>query len=173
MFPFDIKFSRPVDLKANAINVDQILDIAQEILMDIRTDYFSRKGNRLNFRNRFLTIRWFYEIMKSTVGGYVEVENNFDNKTEIIYEVRLTRIWVESAIVTVFVLILTKEILFSLLICFGLCFMNWLFSVLKHRWFSKVLVKKLKERMENKSQVNKDKSIQSKSDFMSMLINDD
>ena len=140
MYPFEIKFTRIIDKLYEQNKVKYLLETARELIAMYRIDNFSNKKNKLSFKNCFFRFRVIFGLMDSINYGSVEVFETEKHTIGVTYTVSLMRFWFQIILITLVLLVTTQQRTTTMAVCILIGAAGWIYNVLRHRWFLKVIV---------------------------------
>jgi hypothetical protein len=147
MFPFKIRYSTKIEGVATPDLIQAMLDVSRDLLREYGADFFSRESNRITFENRFFKLTSNWNLMVAADAGFVEISNSEENKIKVRYGFTLTRILVLSFLISIIILIVSREIYFSIFAFFVLGFLIWLIAIARHRYVLTMIVDRIEHRV--------------------------
>jgi hypothetical protein len=110
-----------------------ILNTAVDKFTAKGADFFIREKNRIIYENRLLKFVSNWNLMITTDGGALEVNTTDNLSTELIYSVKLIRPWIFGLLMSIIVLLSTKEASTAAIV-FGIYILLWLTLILRHNF---------------------------------------
>ncbi len=146
MFPFTINYSRRLPNRLSDNEVTGALDEIKKILEEKTAEDVDIKENELTFSVSFFGHRWNWNIMVPIDKGQITLTPENEN-TVLSYKIFMYRIFIITAIMSIFIGLVSGTIGVGVFCFSWLCGGNWVIGVLRHRG----LIGDIADKLSNKS----------------------
>lgn len=142
MFPFTINYTRCLGRKLSNIEIVDALNQIKVILEDKTAEDIKIVDSQLTFNAGFFGFRWNWNIMVPIDGGKIILKST-DTETVLVYTIFMHRLFIVTAVMSVFMGLASRQIGVGLFCFAWLCGANWVTGVLRHRGLIKGIAKKI------------------------------
>lgn len=146
MFPFIIIYSRRFNYQLSDVEIARALDQIKAILEDKTAEDIKITGNQLTFNSSFFGQRMNWNIMVTIDKGELTFDSG-NGETILTYKIFMHRLFMVTAVMSIFMGMVSGKIWVGILCFTWLGLVNWLIGTIRHS----LLITHIRDKIANKT----------------------
>jgi len=152
LFPFTIRYSGRFREKVKPDEVDRVLSYIKRFVADKTGEEVEIAGNQLIFRTSLFALRWSTNILAPIEKGVFNIVT-LNEKTILTYEFFMYRLWIIATLMSILIGYISKELWWGLLFFAGSAGLNWIITLVRHKFMLDHLIREIENNIISKNAV--------------------